>query len=296
VLTADPEPFGRSGTDPNAGVRAFDDSAQGVHPKRSHPAWIDDPEAVRAECEALARLMDDPNADQANGEPRTIREAFTGGVHDEQGNVQGVHPAPNADRSPERSPERSTPPNSTNAGERPNAAQANTPKANAATPPEANANGADQANASGANGERKAKRSPDAIGERSPGKVNATARDAGPANATANDDDQADAAKANHGRTSERSADTNGERSDGEANAPEDTGTITKAALITHHYWQSRDLGLDVQGMSRVDIAKELGIPEGTVKRVWNECLKGQRPRIAGAGSGGHSGLERGTT
>jgi hypothetical protein len=50
-------------------------------------------------------------------------------------------------------------------------------------------------------------------------------------------------------------------------------------ALIVRHYWQLVDQGDNVQAKSRAQIARDLSLKQGTVRRTWNECLRGQHPR-----------------
>jgi hypothetical protein len=50
-------------------------------------------------------------------------------------------------------------------------------------------------------------------------------------------------------------------------------------ALIVRHYWLLVDRGDNVQDKSRAQIARDLGLKQGTVRRTWNECLCGQHPR-----------------
>lgn len=78
------------------------------------------------------------------------------------------------------------------------------------------------------------------------------------------------------------SVSVNGERvSDEKVNARRVNGEQagTNAGRVIAHYWKLVDGGVDVERVKKAAVAKELGIPAGTVRRVWGQCLKGEHPR-----------------
>ncbi|GAB3901550.1 hypothetical protein ACFQ1S_05930 [Kibdelosporangium lantanae] len=61
--------------------------------------------------------------------------------------------------------------------------------------------------------------------------------------------------------------------------AADTTKTPGPQALIVRHYWLLVDQGTNVQQASRAQIARDLGLKQGTVRRTWNECLRGEHLR-----------------
>jgi hypothetical protein len=83
------------------------------------------------------------------------------------------------------------------------------------------------------------------------------------------------------------SDDTDEQTNDAHANTPvravrsagEVHKTLGPQALIVRHYWLLVDQGVNVQDESRAQIARDLRLKHGTVRRTWNECLRGEHPR-----------------
>lgn len=94
-----------------------------------------------------------------------------------------------------------------------------------------------------------------------------------------------------HATTDDRSPTPTSDDTDEQANSARAnanvraTGDLAKAlgpqALVVRHYWLLLDQGENVQAKSRAQIARDLRLKQGTVRRTWNECLRGEHPRPA---------------
>ena len=146
----------------------------------------------------------------------------------------------------------------------------------------------------------------DAVNAAERGEVNAPSDVNGPEVNAADPDEQS---AVNAGERDGVNAEVNVSIGRGGVNAPDDvnsergerspTGKVnvfratgerkgTNASLVIAHYWKLVDGNeqavdeserLDLEKVKRKSIAEELDLPEGTVRRVWAQCLKGKHRR-----------------
>ena len=79
-------------------------------------------------------------------------------------------------------------------------------------------------------------------------------------------------------QASEHPGEQSGEQSgEGAVSTPASTSRMTNREIVIGAYWQLHHAGM-LDTVVQTELAKRLGIPRGTVSRIWPECVNGQHP------------------